>query len=143
MSGDQVSIELHAWKRIASDDDGVLPDGVVTDTSQHDWEQVLAALEERGWASALETDADLFVLQVRPSSDVLVILRRYVWSSVDFDFDLRELTTQEALNQFCDVVRVIGRAARKDVVLYPEGASGSVAPYATYSHVHDRFELAE
>lgn len=141
MSGGGGWINVDAWREVASGDEGTLPDGVVAGTGREAWDSVLAAIHDRGWAIAPDSDDQMLVLRARPGDGVLINIWRFGWESIDFDFDLRELQTQVTLDRFCDFVRMVGRVAERDVVLNPEGATESGAPYAVYRHVEDRFEV--
>lgn len=126
-----------------SDDDGVLPDGEVAGTDRMTWERVLAALDGRGWIVSHDDSDGILVAKVRPGPGVLVIIRRYGWETIDFDFDLRELATQPALDALCDFVSAVGQASQRDVALFAEGANRNPdLRYVTYRYVDDTFEMA-
>ena len=128
---------------MVSDDDGVLPDGEVAGTDRETWDRVLAALKGRGWIVPHDDSDGILVAKVSPGRGVLIIIRRYEWETIDFDFDLRELTTQPALDALCDFVSEVGQASQRDVALFAEGTNRNPdSSYVTYRHLTDTFELA-
>lgn len=122
---------------------GSLPDVCVPDTPVEDWQAVLDLVVERGWrfqfsegdsvlplpraeeALCRPVDAEIQVLRVWPTEDVLMIFRFMAVDEIDFDVDLRQLQGQERLDTFCSLLTAIGRRLGKSVLMDSEGGDGT------------------
>jgi len=127
-------------------DPGRLPDGEAVGSTSDDLPITLEALANAGWTMdpSIETTRENMergtaaTVSVFPRADVQVNF--FVnWGYVAFDIDLAQLTDQESVDAVCAVVRVVGGATRKTVVLTHEG---SESPVLTYDPVQDAFKLA-
>jgi hypothetical protein len=138
------------WEDAASwlELDGSLLDGVIACTTISDWQAVIDLVRSVGWwydfvqdgrsrrmpAHAADILADrhqsAITLHVRPVPTILVNLHFFGTDSIDFDFDPRELQSQEDLDVLCHVLRTLGRKLGKPVILSPEGMPGK--PLAAY-----------
>ncbi|WP_446223308.1 hypothetical protein ACTWPB_27050 [Nocardia sp. IBHARD005] len=124
-----------------SDAFGYLPDVTITDTSEADWGSLLALIAASTWDSEfihgssadswptatefLDTSDDLTrEVRVHPSPDILVIVRPFAPSWIEFDLDGREILDQARLDVVCDFVAAVGRHLVKPTVLTLELAAG-------------------
>ncbi len=112
-----------------------LPDGIVRDTSVHDWQRLLDLVQRKGWRaewsggggwsvppSAVEMFAveERHALKVWPVTELQVNLFPFGQNSIDFDLDSRQLVGQ-GLDDCVDFVRELGQSIGKVVELSHEG----------------------
>lgn len=133
------------WTRVHKafgDDPGVLPDGEVVGSVEHDWDVLFAMLHDSDWKvttsdghSPLPPDshglAEVEIVTVWPVDGVRVNFFPGP-DGVYFDVDLRELINQTAMDGLANLMRKLGATLRRDVVLRDEGSRGTpVIRYAT------------
>ncbi|MEV6341596.1 hypothetical protein AB0M12_43625 [Nocardia vinacea] len=113
---------------------GALPDIIVEDTSEADWEALLDLVRSQRWVWAYgEVDPDQSLpspsvllsgssetLSVWPAPGFQVNFFPYSPESILFDVDLRELQGQPGLDLLCDLLRLIGRNLGKPVLMSAE-----------------------
>ena len=150
------SVALADWDAVVCAGDGSLPNGQAFDTDVRQWQTLLDEIVRKGWPMTFARDGDsvpvpsaedAFALSARasvsftvwPAPGVQVNIFPLESRSIDFDFDLRELSTQPALDGLCGFVRVVGTAARRDVFLTAEGDDD--ARFCVYRHSAGLFEL--
>ncbi|HZL73948.1 MAG TPA: hypothetical protein VFB83_01115 [Propionibacteriaceae bacterium] len=148
------------WDDIRADLDldakGVLPDGRVPQATAADWNAVVGLSRSRGWRLELTEDGERVPLgegemlrfpgpddpsvtmSIWPVPGIQVNFFVYSPSEIDFDIDLRELQTQERLDQLCDFLREMGRELGKPILITPEGASNASYPFMEYDPQLDR-----
>lgn len=128
-------------------DPGVLPDGDVIGSMEHDWDVLFTMLHRSGWKlttsdghSPLPPDkhglAALESLAVWPVDGVRV----YFFPdphAVFFDFDLRELVNQDTVDGLAHLMRKLGTTLSRDVVIRDEGSRD--APVRRYTTATDQF----
>jgi hypothetical protein len=141
------------WRRFHAafgDDPGVLPDGEVLESAEHDWDAVFAMLHRSGWRlttsdghSPLPLNrhglAEFESFAVWPVDGVRVNFFPGP-DAVIFDFDLRELVDQARVDGIAHVMRKLGTTLRRDVVIRDEGSNG--APVIRYTTATDQFLLS-
>jgi len=135
---------------------GSVPDVVVADTTLDDWQALITLIRTAGWRAEYEhrdrrgevphSAADLFVTdpdgwlkypRVWPEPDIEVIFRPWSTDEIVGDVSLFELQGQEHLDEFCGVLRQIGRALGKRVAMFAEG-DGNYPPMLAYEIDPDR-----
>ncbi|MEV4352322.1 hypothetical protein AB0J83_48330 [Actinoplanes sp. NPDC049596] len=135
---------------------GSLPDLVVADTTLDDWQALLTVIRTANWRAECEhrdhrievpaSAADLFVpdpegwlkyLHVWPAPDLEMIFRPWGPDEIVGDVSLFDLQGQKRLDEFCGVLRRIGRALGKRVALFAEG-DGNYPPTLAYEIDQDR-----
>lgn len=130
-------------------DPGVLPDGEVLGSEEHDWDAVFTMLHDSGWKlttsdghsplppnrhglaegeSFAVWPADAVRVNFFPGPDAVI-----------FDVDLRELVDQAAVDGLAGVIRKLGMTLRRDVVIRQEGAGDP--PVLRYTTATDQFSL--
>lgn len=123
---------LAEFRSAFGDDQGVLPDGLVPQSVREDWSSVLRLAADQGWAASwiddgsavttsdlLEKSRDMETFALRPIPGVQI--NCFTGDEVRFDIDLREYTSQVALDVLCDVIARLGSALGKPVILFREG----------------------
>ncbi|MFJ6537013.1 hypothetical protein ACIQH5_12370 [Paenarthrobacter sp. NPDC091711] len=132
------------------EDPGVLPDGEVAGSVEHDWDALFTMLHRSGWKV---TTSDGY-LPLPPNRRGLAEFEIFAVCPVDgvrvnffpgphgvfFDVDLRELVNQAAVDGLAHVMRKLGTMLRRDVVLRDEGSSG--APIIRYATATDLFSIS-
>ena len=110
-----------------------MPDGLVTETTIEDWQRFLDLVRAEGWRSewagretldsahALFADDELHTLKVWPIESLQVNVFPLEETSLDCDFDSRELTGDGLCACFA-FLRAVGQALGKPVLLKYEGA---------------------
>ncbi|HZM81715.1 MAG TPA: hypothetical protein VFC19_38840 [Candidatus Limnocylindrales bacterium] len=148
------------WDDIRADLDlvanGVLPDGCVPEATAADWNAVVALSRSRGWRTELVENGERVPLRegdtlhfpgpddpsvtmsIWPVPAIRVNFFVYSPDEINFDIDLRELQTQERLDQLCDFLRAMGQELRKPILITPEGASNALHPFMEYDPDLDR-----
>lgn len=141
------------WTRFHAafgDDPGVLPDGEVLESAEHDWDEVFAMLHRSGWKLTTSDGHS----PLPPNRHGLAEFESFaVWpvdgvrvnffpgpDAVIFDFDLRELVNQARVDAVVHVMRKLGTTLGRDVVIRDEGSSG--APAIRYTTATDQFLLS-
>lgn len=135
---------------------GVLPDGCVPRTTAVDWSAVVALAHSRGWRLELTENGErvpmeegdilrflgpddpYVTMSIWPVPGIQVNFFVYSPLEINFDVDLRELQTQERLDQLCDFLRAAGRELGKPILITPEGASDALHPFMEYDPQLDR-----
>ncbi|MFE6965649.1 hypothetical protein ACFVAJ_11060 [Agromyces sp. NPDC057679] len=133
-------------------DAGCLPDGRVVDSGARDWLEILRVIDEAGWPATWNSDHTVAELghfglparehdsfAVRPGTGLQINFFFSTTTEVLFDINLRELNDQASVDLMCDVVRRIGQALDKDVVVSQEGSWEQIV--LRYEHALDRFTL--
>jgi hypothetical protein len=142
-SSDLVWEEVKDWFDFESNE--FLPEGFIPGTAIEDWQAVISLAGQRGWdLEYFEADemwpmpklAEMFTqrrakLEMWPTDEILVIFWPLSPREVHFDIDLRAVTSQETLDQLCDLVRSMGEVTGKQVKLSPEGMNSST-PFMGY-----------
>lgn len=140
------------WARFREafgDDPGVLPDGEVLGSAEHDWDAVFTMLHQSGWKlttsdghSPLPSNrhglAELESFAVWPVDGIRINFFPGP-DAVIFDVVLRELVDQASVDGLARVMRKLGTTLRRDVVIREEGAGG--APVLRYTTEADKFSL--
>ncbi|XAS72840.1 hypothetical protein VUN82_02980 [Micrococcaceae bacterium Sec5.1] len=132
------------------EDPGVLPDGEVAGSAEHDWDALFAMLHHSGWKlttsdghSPLPPDrhglAEFETFAVWPVDGVRVNFFPGP-HGVFFDIDLRQLVNQAAMDGLVHLMRKLGTTLRRDVELRDEGSSG--APVIRYTTATDLFSIS-
>lgn len=146
--GDEIS--FREFRSAFGDDPMDLPDGEIVGSSSKDWQGVLDALHIGPWQLSLVGDVvhavprladDLppgFILQILAVGRVVV--RLYDWETVGFDVDLRTVSKQADVNALTTLMRTIGSAADKSVILSQEGELGK-NPVVIYDLEADTVKL--
>jgi hypothetical protein len=138
------------FHRAFGDDPGVLPDGEVLGSAEHDWDAVFAMLHRSGWRLTTSDGHS----PLPPNGHGLAEFESFaVWpvdgvrvnffpgpGAVIFDFDLRELVNQARVDGVAHVMRELGTTLRRDVVVRDEGSNG--APVIRYTTATDQFSLS-
>jgi hypothetical protein len=137
--------------------EGALLDGLVSGAAIGDWQAVIDLIRSVGWWYDYVQDGgscrlparvhDIFaltsdraiVLHVRPVPDVLVNFHFFSADTIDFDFDPRELQSQDHLDVLCHFVRSLGRRIGKPVLLGLEGCLPD-RPAAAYDPKNQRVQ---
>jgi hypothetical protein len=141
------------WARVHEafgDDPGVLPDGELVGSVEHDWDVLFAMLHDSDWKvttsdghSPLPPDrhglAEFEIVAVWPIDGVRVNFFPGP-DGVYFDIDLRELVDQAAMDGLAHLMRKLGATIRRDVVLRDEGSRG--APVIRYATATDLFTIS-
>ncbi|WP_234751136.1 hypothetical protein [Arthrobacter ramosus] len=138
------------FRRAFGEDPGVLPDGEVLGSTEHDWDAVFAMLHRSGWKLTTSDGhsplphnrrglAELESFAVWPVDGVRVNFFP-VPDAVFFDVDLRELVNQTTVDGLAHLMRKLGTTLRRDVVIREEGAGG--APVLRYTVATDQFSLS-
>jgi len=117
---------------------GVLPDGTIVGSSPSDWPRVLTVIEEAGWHAVWTSNGrtvevadftdDAYVHEsfaVRPTNRVTVNFFFGV-GEITFDFDLRELVDQAAVDALCSLLATVGNALNRQVDVMPEGQADTI-----------------
>ena len=135
---------------------GVLPDGCVPCTTAADWNAVVALSRSRGRRLELTENHERVALgagdmlrfpgpddrcvtmSIWPVPGIPVNFFVHPPSEINFDIDLRELQTQERLDQLGDFLRAMGRELGKPILITPEGASNALHPFMEYDPRLDR-----
>lgn len=115
------------------DDPGVLPDGLVLGSCRQDWQRVLQVIDDNGWDATWGDNGESVVsgdfddpsrsslsFALRPMSTVQVNFFPG-GEEILFDIDLREITSQEALDALASVISQLGCALDLPVALSSEG----------------------
>ena len=110
-----------------------LPNGILRDTSVHDWQRLLDLVQRERWPTEWSgggewplSAAEMFAvderhtLKVWPATTLQVNLFPLGQDSIDFDLDSRQLAGQ-GLGVCVDFVREVGRSIGKVVELSHEG----------------------
>jgi len=112
-----------------------LPNGVVRDTSVHDWQRLLDLVRREGWpaewsggggwpvppsAAEMFAEEERHALKVWPVASLQVNLFPFGEDRIDFDLDSRELAGR-GLDDCVAFVREVGRSIGKVVELSHEG----------------------
>ncbi|MDQ0028777.1 hypothetical protein [Arthrobacter bambusae] len=141
------------WARFREafgDDPGVLPDGEVLGSTEHEWDAVFTMLHRSGWKLTTSDGHS----PLPPNRHGLAELESFaVWPvngirinffpgphAVIFDLDLRELVNQATVDGLAHLMRKLGTTLRRDVVIREEGSSG--APVLRYTTATDQFSLS-
>lgn len=114
------------------EESGVLPNGQVVDSDRTDWDPILRAFSDAGWvptrfgrddvveASQLrDPDRDHDVFSVQPIPGLRINF--FAGPEILFDFDLRELKSEDSVQAVYDVIKRLGLASAKRVRLSREG----------------------
>lgn len=111
----------------------MLPDGLVVGSGRGDWPRIVPVIEESGWDAAWNDDGQKLAIgdldnpsqergsfALRPMSSVQI---NFFPDSEEilFDIDLREFTSQDALDALSAVIAGLGSALGLPVVLSSEG----------------------
>ena len=112
---------------------GVLPDGIIVGSSASDWLRALTVIEKAGWRAVWTSNGrtvevadftnDAYLHEsfaVRPTNGVTVNFFFGV-GEITFDFDLRELVDQAAVDALCSFLATVGNALNRQLELTPEG----------------------
>ncbi|RFA13235.1 hypothetical protein B7R22_13795 [Subtercola boreus] len=120
-------IDLAAFSKLFEDELGTLPDGEVEGATAADWDRVLAALRATGWRMTLQDGstplpASVAELPIHDSFAVWPASRTRINffpgpDGVFFDVDLRELEVQRSVDGLSDLMRCLGTATGRNVVL--------------------------
>lgn len=118
-----------------------LPDGLVEGTSIVDWQCFLDLVRSQGWrsewgageapgdATELFAEEDRLAVKMWPIESLQVNVFPNAETSIDFDFDSRELAG-DGLDACFTFLRAVGRALEKTVLLKHEGVdAGALARY--------------
>lgn len=143
-------VDLTLLRAAFGADAGYLPDGLVVDSSTADWPDVVRVVDAAGWTPVWTSDHrevlpididhrgrlhDSFA--IRPGTSIQINF--FPNFEVLFDVDLRELREQASVDMLCDVIRRVGRALRKDVLVSQEGSWELVV--LRYDAAADSFSL--
>ena len=101
---------------------GSLPDGSVTGTGPEDWPVLFDLVRARGWVVQDIDSTELH--QISPVPGLNINFFRRDGAGILFDVDLREVSSQQQLDDFCRFLADLGRTFGKDVRLVPEGGLG-------------------
>lgn len=117
---------------------GVLPDGIIVGSSPSDWPRVLTALGQAGWHAVWTSNGrtvevadfanDAYLHEsfaVRPINRATVNFFFGV-GEITFDFDLRELVDQAAVDALCSLLAMVGNALNRQVDVTPEGQAETI-----------------
>lgn len=141
------------WARFREafgDDPGVLPDGEVLRSTEHDWDAVFTMLHQSAWKLTTSDGRS----PLPPNRHGLAEFESFaVWpvdgvrinffpgpDAVIFDIDLRELVNQARVDGLAHLMRKLGTTLGRDVVIRDEGSSG--APVLRYTTATDQFLLS-
>jgi hypothetical protein len=123
---------------------GSLRDVYVFDTTIEDWERALAAVNRTGWRQSYEESGVAAIppptvdriferaregsvlLRVWPSQRVCANCHFFTPEEIELDLDPREVTDQASLDDVCELVRVLGQATGKTVVVTHENVPAAV-----------------
>lgn len=129
-----MAIELTQFQTIIGMDDGQLPDVIVQGGNRDDWSLLAAAIESLGWIAPgireiVEDPEEFRSIPVDPLPDLRIIFRDF--DGPAWDFDLRELTTQDAVDALCRLAVAAGMEIGKPILFVPEGLqpAGAVLRY--------------
>lgn len=122
--GMATAIELTQFQRIIGMDDGQLPDVIIQGGHRDDWAPLADAIESLGWIAPgireiVEEPEDFRSIPVDPLPDFRIIFRDF--DGPAWDFDLRELTTQDAVDALCRLAVAAGSKLGKPILFVPEG----------------------
>jgi hypothetical protein len=119
------------------DEPGMLPDGRVLGSSETDWARVFQLIDDSGWHAIWHDNVRTVVSDdlvdpsrygqtfgLRPSASVQINF--WFGDEVLFDIDLREFSSQGALDILCAVIAELGSALDMPVVVSSEGAFDDV-----------------
>ena len=123
----KTKITAEAWQQAFREADGleplVLPDVEIIGSVEADMETLRDALRSSPWVRVEERregDEDE-QFSVWPADGVQVNFF-FAWGApIEFDFDLREIVDDEAMNGLIRLFRLVVLAVRKDVVVRAEG----------------------
>lgn len=123
---------LADFRSFFGDDSGILPDGLILHSVRADWSSVIRVASDQGWAAHWNEDGspvresdlrdesrDLQTFALRPIPGVQI--NCFFGDEIRFDIDLREYTSQAALDVLLDVVARLGSALNKPVIIFLEG----------------------
>ena len=126
---------------------GVFPDVTVVQSSPSDWPRVLKVIEEAGWRAAWTSNgrtvevADMANERYLHESFAVRLTNRVTVNfffdvgEITFDFDLRELVDQAAVDALCSLVVTLGNALNRQVEISPEGQTEArVVQYLPQGH---------
>ncbi len=137
-------------------ENGSVPDVSVPDTTLDDWETLLKLIRSQGWPCEYDyrdqrhplhaSAPELFVpdperrirtLWVWPDPNLEWIVRPWVPSEIVGDVNLFEIQGQERLDVFCLLLRTLGTALGKRVLVHGEGTD-DYPPMMAYEVDDDR-----
>jgi hypothetical protein len=136
-------------------EDGCLPNGRAAGVNDSDWSRFLAALRDTGWKvlSGLNDDrpfpktmenlladeaTENVTLRIEAGPDVHVnVFPNWGLDIIWFDFDVRELKSQDDADSLHAFVRLLGRSVDKPVVLSYEGDDDM--PFVRYEPARDTY----
>lgn len=101
----------------------VLPDGEVVGSLAADIGPLRDALRNAAWVRTVEPEASGVseTLSAWPSERVQVNFFLGRGAPIEFDFDLREMVDDEAVEGLVRLLRLVTSAIHKDVIIRPEG----------------------
>jgi hypothetical protein len=120
--------------------DGALRDVLVAGTNESEWQRVVESLRDRGWPSVYSEDGEQVAMpahvreifaarlvratawQVEPSPGIYANSFFFAADEIEFDFDPREIRSQEALDVVCQFMQLLGRTLQKPVIACMESA---------------------
>ncbi|XVU20724.1 hypothetical protein ACQPZJ_26000 [Actinoplanes sp. CA-054009] len=136
---------------------GSVPDIAIEDTTLDDWQALITLIRAEGWRAEYEigdtrvavprSAADFFVpdpagslrsLWVWPQPEIELIFRVWTPELIIADASLYELQGQERLDDFCAILRRVGRRLGKRVAMYAEATFDSQPPTLAYEVTQDR-----
>jgi hypothetical protein len=122
-----------------ADDPGSLLDAYVSAATLDDWQLAVATILSLGWPSDYFEDGEPIPMppdvrqiffrrsdvgstwQIRPAEQLRINCHFFASDEIEFDFDPREIRTQEHLDFVCSFISVVGRALRKSFAVGIEG----------------------
>lgn len=144
MPGELTLTEL---RRRLTDDDGVLPDGIVEDSTAQEWTSLLSVIRARGWRAQWlgsaspevededERFAEAGTLAVWPVPGVQINF--FTGADVVFDFDRREVSDEQGAAALGAFLRDLGTGLAREITLTYEG---SATGFLRYHPGSDRFD---
>ena len=128
------SIDIQSFLDAFTPDVGTLPDCEATEADPGDWQSALDAVRARGWRLVWRTDdgekpvpSDVTALRLQANTVAVwpnpgVRIHFFPTNeAVLFDFDLREITDQAALDALTDFLRTVARSIQKSITISYEG----------------------
>jgi hypothetical protein len=130
-------------------------DVLVAGTNESEWQRVVESLRDRGWPSVYAEDGEQVAMpahvreifaarlvrstawQVEPSPGIYANSFFFAVDEIEFDFDPREVRSQEGLDVICEFMQLLGRNLQKPVIACMEGAPDLVI--MSYDPVADGF----
>lgn len=105
----------------------VLPDGEVVSSSDADIAPPRDALRSAAWIRTVEPGASGVgqTLSAWPSDGVQVNFFLGWGAPIEFDFDLREMVEDEAVDSLIRLLRLVSSVVSKDVIIRPEGQNNA------------------